>query len=130
MVVLSLFVWECIDLMMSISFVCDLCKWLQIMEVYEGGGFVYYVMMFMDSFMMLCDVMKEIEVYGFDKVKVEQLEFGECVCVVLMEKGFRSVVVKGFEVLGVVVSYMDDDGICIGQKFVDVGLQIVVGVLL
>lgn len=41
------------------------------MEVYEGGGFVYYVMMFMDSFMMLCDVMKEIEVYGFDKVKVE-----------------------------------------------------------
>ncbi|EPZ89804.1 aminotransferase, class V [Burkholderia cenocepacia K56-2Valvano] len=128
MVVLSPLARERIDSTTSTSFACDLRKWLQIMEAYEGGGFAYHATMPTDSLTTLRDVMKETEAYGFDKVKAEQLELGERVRAVLTEKGFRSVAAKGFEAPGVVVSYTDDDGIRTGQKFADVGLQIAAGV--
>ncbi|ARF87307.1 aminotransferase [Burkholderia cenocepacia] len=128
MVMLSPLARERIDSTTSTSFACDLRKWLQIMEAYEGGGFAYHATMPTDSLTTLRDVMKETEAYGFDKVKAEQLELGERVRAVLTQKGFRSVAAKGFEAPGVVVSYTDDDGIRTGQKFADVGLQIAAGV--
>jgi len=128
MVMLSPLARERIDATTSTSFACDLRKWLQIMEAYEGGGFAYHATMPTDSLTTLRDVMKETDAYGFDKVKAEQLELGERIRALLTEKGFRSVAAKGFEAPGVVVSYTDDDGIRTGKKFADVGLQIAAGV--
>ncbi|ESS40659.1 Serine--pyruvate aminotransferase [Burkholderia cenocepacia KC-01] len=128
MVMLSPLARERIDATTSTSFACDLRKWLQIMEAYEGGGFAYHATMPTDSLTTLRDVMKETDAYGFDKVKAEQLELGERIRALLTEKGIRSVAAKGFEAPGVVVSYTDDDGIRTGKKFADVGLQIAAGV--
>ena len=50
---------ERIDGTTSTSFACDLRKWLQIMEAYEGGGFAYHATMPTDSLTTLRDVMKE-----------------------------------------------------------------------
>jgi aspartate aminotransferase-like enzyme len=72
--------------------------------------------------------MKETEAYGFDKVRVEQLELGKRVRSLLVDKGFKSVAAEGFEAPGVVVSYTDDDGIRSGKKFAEAGLQIAPGV--
>ncbi|MBB3259095.1 aspartate aminotransferase-like enzyme [Paraburkholderia bannensis] len=119
---------ERIDSTTSTSFACDLRKWLQIMETYEGGGFAYHATMPTDSLAILRDVMKETEAYGFEKVRTEQLELGRRIRALLTEKGFRSVAAEGFQAPGVVVSYTDDDGIRSGKKFADAGLQIAAGV--
>nr|WP_241030579.1 aminotransferase class V-fold PLP-dependent enzyme [Paraburkholderia sp. Ac-20347] len=119
---------ERIDSTTSTSFACDLRKWLQIMEAYEGGGFAYHATMPTDSLAILRDVMKETEAYGFAKVQAEQLELGARIRALLAQKGFRSVAAEGFEAPGVVVCYTDDDGIRSGKKFADVGLQIAAGV--
>ncbi|POM16391.1 Soluble hydrogenase 42 kDa subunit [Burkholderia cepacia] len=91
MVMLSPLARERIDGTTSTSFACDLRKWLQIMEAYEGGGFAYHATMPTDSLTTLRDVMKETEAYGFDKVKAEQLELGKRIRALLADKGFRSV---------------------------------------
>ncbi len=119
---------ERIDSTTSTSFACDLRKWLQIMETYEGGGFAYHATMPTDSLAILRDVMKETEAYGFEKVRAEQLELGRRIRALLTERGFRSVAAEGFQAPGVVVSYTDDDGIRSGKKFADAGLQIAAGV--
>ena len=119
---------ERIDSTTSTSFACDLRKWLQIMEAYEGGGFAYHATMPTDSLAILRDVMKETEAYGFAKVQAEQLELGARIRALLAQKGFRSVAAEGFEAPGVVVCYTDDDGIRSGKKFADAGLQIAAGV--
>jgi aspartate aminotransferase-like enzyme len=128
LVMLSPLAREIIDVTTSTSFACDLRKWLQIMEAYENGGFAYHATMPTDGLAMLRDVMKETEVYGFDKVRAEQLELGKRVRSLLADKGFKSVAAEGFEAPGVVVSYTDDDGIRSGKTFADAGLQIAPGV--
>jgi aspartate aminotransferase-like enzyme len=112
----------------STSFACDLRKWRQIMEAYENGGHAYHATMPTDGLMRLHAVIKETEAYGFDKVRVEQLELGAKVRALLASKGIRSVAAEGFEAPGVVVSYTDDDEIKTGKKFAAVGLQIAAGV--
>ena len=119
---------ERIDATASTSFACDLRKWLQIMEAYENGGHAYHATMPTDSLVTLRDVIKETEAYGFDKVRVEQLELGKRIRSLLVGKGFKSVAAEGFQAPGVVVSYTDDDGIRSGQKFAEVGLQVAAGV--
>ncbi|WP_310631373.1 aminotransferase class V-fold PLP-dependent enzyme [Paraburkholderia sp.] len=119
---------ERIDGTTSTSFACDLRKWLQIMEAYEGGGFAYHATMPTDSLATLRNVMKETEAYGFAKVQAEQLELGARIRALLAENGFKSVAAEGFEAPGVVVCYTDDDGIRSGKKFADAGLQIAAGV--
>ncbi|WP_250454299.1 aminotransferase class V-fold PLP-dependent enzyme [Caballeronia sp. ATUFL_M2_KS44] len=119
---------ERIDATTSTSFSCDLRKWLQIMEAYENGSFAYHATMPTDGLATLCDVMRETEAYGFDKVKAEQLELGKRVRSMLAEKGFRSVAALGFEAPGVVVSYTDDDAVRSGKKFSDAGVQVAAGV--
>jgi aspartate aminotransferase-like enzyme len=128
LVMLSALARERIDATTSTSFACDLRKWLQIMEAYENGGFAYHATMPTDGLKTLRDVIKETEVYGFDKVRAEQLELGTRIRSLLVAKGFRSVAAEGFQAPGVVVSYTDDDGIRSGKKFADAGVQIAAGV--
>ena len=119
---------ERIEATTSTSFACDLRKWLQIMEAYEGGGHAYYATLPTDALLRLRDVMQETRAYGFDKVKVEQQQLGDQVRALLARKGIRSVAAAGFEAPGVVVGYTDDPGLQSGQKFLDAGLQIAAGV--
>ena len=119
---------ERIDATTSTSFACDLRKWLQIMEAYEGGGHAYHATLPTDSLAKLRDVMFEARDYGFDKVKAEQLELGRQVRALLARKGFPSVAAPGFEAPGVIVSYTDDPGIQNGSKFAALGLQTAAGV--
>ncbi|WP_322045355.1 aminotransferase class V-fold PLP-dependent enzyme [Paraburkholderia sp. J67] len=128
LVMLSALARERIDATTSTSFACDLRKWLQIMEAYEGGGFAYHATMPTDSLATLRDVIKETEAYGVEKVMAEQIELGKRIRALLVSKGFRSVAAEGFQAPGVVVSYTDDDGIRSGKKFADAGVQIAPGV--
>ena len=119
---------ERIEATTSTSFSCDLRKWLQIMEAYEGGGHAYHATLPTDALARLRDVMQETRAYGFAKVKAEQQQLGDRVRALLARKGIKSVAAAGFEAPGVVVSYSDDPGLQSGQKFIGEGLQIASGV--
>jgi aspartate aminotransferase-like enzyme len=117
-----------IDSTTSTSFACDLRKWLQIMEAYEGGGHAYHATMPTDALTRLRDVMLETRDYGFADVREEQIELGLRVRALLERKGFASVAAPGYQAPGVVVSYTRDNGIQNGSKFLEEGLQIAAGV--
>jgi len=117
-----------IDATTSTSFACDLKKWLQIMETYENGGHAYHATLPTDALAAMRDVMLETERYGFDKVRLEQLELGHQVRELLASKGFPSVAAAGFEAPGVVVSFTTDPEIQSGKKFMGLGMQIAAGV--
>ncbi len=112
----------------SSSFSCDLGKWTQIMEAYEGGGHAYHATMPTDALTAFRDVMNETKQYGFDKVMAEQVELGARIRGALEAKGFVSVAASGYQAPGVVVSYTTDPGIKNGSKFAEHGLQIAAGV--
>ena len=86
-----------IDATTSTSFACDLKKWLQIMETYEGGAHAYHATLPTDALMRTRDVMKETQAYGFDKVRAEQQELGNKVRALMVRKGFKSVAAEGFQ---------------------------------
>ena len=119
---------ERIEKTTSTSFACDLRKWLQIMETYEGGGHAYHATPPTDGLASLRDVMFEARDFGFAELQTRQLELGRQVHAVLARKGFRSVAAPSFEAPGVVVSYTDDPGVQNGSKFAALGLQIAAGV--
>ena len=112
----------------STSFACDLHKWLQIMEAYEGGGHAYHATMPTDALTVFRNTMKETENYGFEKICAQQRELGDKVRALLNSKGIKSVAAEGFQAPGVVVSYTEDPDIHTGKKFMDAGLQIAAGV--
>ena len=112
----------------STSFACDLHKWLQIMETYEGGGHAYHATMPTDALTVFRNAIKETENYGFDKICAQQRELGEKVRALLNSKGIKSVAAEGFQAPSVVVSYTEDPDIQTGKKFMDAGLQIAAGV--
>ncbi|HQZ07997.1 MAG TPA: aminotransferase class V-fold PLP-dependent enzyme [Burkholderiaceae bacterium] len=128
MVMLSKLARERIDGTTSTSYACDLRKWLQIMEAYEGGGHAYHATMPTDALARLRDVMLETRAYGFAKVHAEQQALGDAVRMLMERHGFASVAAKGFQAPGVVVSYTDDAGIQSGKKFLGLGLQTAAGV--
>ena len=128
MVMLSKLARERIDGTTSTSYACDLRKWLQIMEAYEGGGHAYHATMPTDALARLRDVMLETRSYGFAKVHAEQQALGDAVRALMERHGFASVAAKGFQAPGVVVSYTDDAGIQSGKKFLGLGLQTAAGV--
>ena len=64
---------ERIDATTSSSFACDLKKWLQIMEAYEGGGHAYHTTVPTDALTQTRDVMLETRAYGFEKLRGEQI---------------------------------------------------------
>jgi aspartate aminotransferase-like enzyme len=112
----------------SSSFACDLRKWHDIMQAYEGGGHAYHATMPTDALAVCRDVMKEAENYGLDKLRAEQQALGDRVRALLADKGINSVAAPGFEAPGVVVCYTDDPGFKTGSKFAEQGLQIAAGV--
>jgi aspartate aminotransferase-like enzyme len=112
----------------SSSFSCDLRKWLQIMETYEGGGHVYHTTMPTDSLKVLRNVMLETRSHGFDYLRTQQELLGSKVRRLFESRGFPSVAASGFQAPGVVVSYTTDPDIQNGKKFIEVGLQTAAGV--
>ncbi|HOB93637.1 MAG TPA: aminotransferase class V-fold PLP-dependent enzyme [Aquabacterium sp.] len=117
-----------IDGTTSTSFACDLKKWLQIMEAYEGGGHAYHATMPTDALTKVRDVMVETRARGFDLVRTQQWALGEAVRSALERRGFKSVAAPGFKAPGVVVSYTDDAGIHTSKAFAALGLQSAAGV--
>ena len=128
MVMLSARARAAIDATTSSSFACDLKKWLQIMETYEGGGHAYHATMPTDALIRLREVMQETQAYGFEKVRAEQAELGRRVRELFESRGIRSVAADGFKAPGVVVSYTEDAGIQNSKKFLAAGLQTAAGV--
>jgi aspartate aminotransferase-like enzyme len=112
----------------STSFACDLKKWLQIMETYEGGAHAYHATMPTDGIARLHAVMLEMEAYGFEKIQSEQQALGDAVRALLAANGFPSVAAEGFGAPGVVVSYTSNPDIQSGKKFLGLGLQTAAGV--
>lgn len=112
----------------STSFACDLRKWLEIMEIYEGGGHAYHATMPTDGLRTLRDVMKETLSFGRERARSGLLELGQRVRAMLEQRGFSSVAADGFRAPGVVVSYTDDEAIRNGSKFAARGIQIAPGV--
>ena len=112
----------------STSFACDLKKWLQIMEAFEGGGHAYHTTMPTDALARLRDVMEETRAYGFEKVRAEQIALGTKVRALFESRGIASVAAEGFKAPGVVVSYTTDPGMQNSKKFLALGLQTAAGV--
>jgi aspartate aminotransferase-like enzyme len=128
MVMLSERARAAIDGTTSSSFACDLKKWLQIMEAYEGGGHAYHATMPTDALTRLRDTMKETQAYGFAKVRLEQEDLGRKVRALFESRGLPSVAAEGFKAPGVVVSYTTDPEIQSSRKFLAEGLQTASGV--
>jgi aspartate aminotransferase-like enzyme len=117
-----------IDSTTSTSFAADLKKWLQIMETYESGAHAYHTTMPTDALTRLCAVMKETKLYGFTKVRDEQLDLGKKVRALFESRGIQSVAAEGFKAPGVVVSYTNDPELQSSKKFLAQGLQTAAGV--
>ena len=128
MVMLSERARAAIDGTTSSSFACDLKKWLQIMEAYEGGAHAYHATMPTDALTRLRETMKETQDYGFAKVRGEQEGLGRKVRALFEGRGLPSVAAEGFKAPGVVVSYTSDPEIQSGKKFLGQGLQTAAGV--
>ena len=128
MVMLSERARVAIDGTTSSSYACDLKKWLQIMEAYENGAHAYHATMPTDALTRLCEVMKETQAYGFEKVRAEQIELGAKVRALFERRGIPSVAAEGFKAPGVVVSYTEDPEIQSSKKVLAAGLQTAAGV--
>jgi aspartate aminotransferase-like enzyme len=112
----------------SSSFAADLKKWLHIMETYESGAHAYHTTLPTDALSRLCAVMKETHLYGFSKVRDEQLDLGKKVRALFESRGLQSVASVGFKAPGVVVSYTHDPELQNSKKFLTQGLQTAAGV--
>jgi aspartate aminotransferase-like enzyme len=128
LVMLSDLARERIDSTQSTSYACDLRKWLQIMETYEGGAHAYHATLPTDALTLVRDVMLETRTYGFARVRDEQQRLGDAVRALLVTRGFKSVAAEGFQAPGVVVSYTEDAEMQTGKKLMAQGLQIAAGV--
>jgi aspartate aminotransferase-like enzyme len=119
---------EAIDATQSSSFAADLKKWMQIAEGYEKGQHAYHATMPTDGLVTLRDTMREMQAYGFEKLRAEQIELGARVRALLESRGFPSVAAEGWKASGVVVSYTTDPDLQSGRKFIAAGLQTASGV--
>ncbi len=112
----------------SSSFMLDLKKWLQIMEVYEGGGHAYHATLPTDGLRSFRDAIRETEAAGLGTVRDAQVELGSRVRALLAQRGFPSVAAAGFEAPSVVVCHTDDDGMRSGARLAAAGVQVAAGV--
>ena len=117
-----------IDATTSSSFACDLKKWLEIMEAYEGGAHAYHATLPTDGLRALRDVMQEAEELGLAELKSRQLELGRRVRDLLRTQGILSVAAPGFEAPGVVVSYTGVAAMKNRSRVREAGLEIAAGV--
>ena len=111
----------------SSSFVCNLSKWLDMMEAYEAGGFAYHATMPTDALVVARDLMLETKERGYAHIESQAWELGRQVRQLMCEeKGLISVAAPGFEAPGVVVVHHDDGAVA--GKFAAAGTQIAAGV--
>ena len=110
------------------SYVCDVKKWLGVMQAYENGGHAYHATMPTDALVTFRDALAETRDYGFDKVREEQIALGNAIRQLLESRGIQSVAAKGFQAPSVVVSFTDDDAVKNGSKFAEAGVQVAPGV--
>lgn len=111
----------------STSFVCNLRKWLELMDAYESGGFMYHATMPTDALVVARDLMVATREMGFDHIEAKAWELGKLVREYMCEeRGLVSVAAPGFESPGVVVVHSDDAQIA--SKFAAAGTQIAAGV--
>lgn len=108
------------------SFACNLKKWIEVMDKYEAGGFMYYSTLPTDALISFRDAVLETEAYGWEKSKADMWTMGNAIRGVLKAKGYPGVAAPGFEAPGVVVSYAKDASMV--AKFKAQGLQIAGGV--
>jgi aspartate aminotransferase-like enzyme len=128
MIALSARARTAIDSTTSNSYSMDLKKWLQIVETYEQGKFIYHTTMPTDALRELRDTMLETEAAGFEQLKRQQYTLGEAVRSMLNSYGYPSVAAFGYHAPGVVVCYTEDDGIQNATKFRALGYQTAAGV--
>jgi aspartate aminotransferase-like enzyme len=119
---------ERIDATTSTSFACDLRKWLQIMETFEGGGHAYHTTLPTDALLRTRDAMLETERLGFETLRAAQQSLGSQVRGLLARHGYPSVAAPGFAAPSVVVSHTDSAPLHSGQAFIALGLQTAAGV--
>jgi aspartate aminotransferase-like enzyme len=112
----------------STSFACDLKKWLQIMQAYEGGGHLYHATLPTDALLRTRDAMRETQRAGFAQLREAQWALGHGVRAMLERRGFPPVAAAGFQAPGVVVSYTTDAELHTGRKLLAQGVQIAGGV--
>jgi aspartate aminotransferase-like enzyme len=117
-----------IDATTSTSFACDLRRWLQIMETYEGGGHAYHATLPTDALLRLRDTMRETVDTGLELLRRAQFTQGDRIRALLQAKGFPSVAAPGWQSPGVLVSYTSNPDIRSGKAFAAVGLQTAAGV--
>jgi len=111
----------------SSSFVCDLRKWLELMESYEAGGFMYHATMPTDALVTFRDVMLETKDFGFEKANDAAWDLGRRVHAMMCEeKGLTRVAAPGFQAAGVIVVHTEDAQVA--GKFIQAGTQIAAGV--
>jgi len=111
----------------STSFVCNLRKWLELMDAYEAGGFMYHATMPTDALVVARDLMEVTREMGYATVEAKAWELGKLVRgYMCKERGLISVAAPGFESPGVVVVHSDDSAIA--GKFATAGTQIAAGV--
>jgi len=109
------------------SFVCDLRKWLELMDSYEAGGFMYHATMPTDALVTFRDVMLETQQFGFSRAADNAWKLGGIVRSMMCdEKGLVSVAASGFQAPGVVVVHTSDAAVA--GKFIKAGTQIAAGV--
>ncbi|MFO1327413.1 MAG: aminotransferase class V-fold PLP-dependent enzyme [Rubrivivax sp.] len=112
----------------SSSFACDLKKWLQIMQAYEGGAHAYHATMPTDALLRTRAAMQETRSVGFERLRAAQADLGSRVRALLERHGCPSVAAPGFQAPGVVVSYTDDAEMASARRFIGLGLQTAAGV--
>jgi aspartate aminotransferase-like enzyme len=117
-----------VDATTSTSFACDLKRWLQIMETYEGGGHAYHATLPTDALLRLRDTMRETVDAGLETLREAQWTQGRRIRALLEAKGFASVAGEEWQSPGVVVSYTADPDIRSGKAFAALGLQSAAGV--
>mmetsp|Transcript_13102 Transcript_13102/g.41813 ORF Transcript_13102/g.41813 Transcript_13102/m.41813 type:complete len:510 (-) Transcript_13102:244-1773(-) len=111
----------------STSFSCNLGKWLEVMEKYEAGGFMYYTTLPTDALTAFHKVMIETrDELGFKKAEESARELGSLVRGTMAKFGLDSVAAEGFQAPTVVVCYSDSPDMV--AKFKQEGLQIAGGV--
>lgn len=109
------------------SLVCNLGKWLGVMEAYEGGGFAYHTTMPTDALVVARDAMLATKEFGFENARNAAFDLGKRIRNVLCnDRGLISVAAEGFQSPGVVVVHTDDKGVL--NKFLNAGTQIAAGV--
>jgi len=63
----------------STSFVCNLRKWLELMDAYEAGGFMYHATMPTDALVVARDPMEVTREMGYATVEAKAWELGKLV---------------------------------------------------